>query len=124
MSQLPFDLAKLLAWSAPTMTPTSRGDRILRKASPTDEFWQRWEDHRQEMQAAGIEVSVWPKGSNKWHVCWWQPLPPEVLAEREKALHASSATDADIAIPAPEGFSYLGYQKAGIKFILERFGDL
>lgn len=103
------------------MTPTSRGDRILRKASPTDEFWKHWEDHREAMQAAGIQVSVWPKGSNKWHVSWWQPLSPEVLAERAKALSASSATDAEITIPAPEGFSYLGYQKAGVQFMLDRF---
>jgi len=34
-------------------------------------------------------------------------------------LKASSATDADIHIPAPDGFEYYGYQRAGINYALK-----
>lgn len=112
----------ILPWSAPKLTPTAHGDRMLCRAEPTEDFWQLWQQHRDELREAGISVSVWPKGSNKWHVNWWMPLAPEVLAERAKAMEASRATDAEINIPAPEGFSYLGFQKAGVKFMVERFG--
>jgi SWI/SNF-related matrix-associated actin-dependent regulator 1 of chromatin subfamily A len=36
----------------------------------------------------------------------------------------SHAVAAAISIPAPEGLEYLGYQKAGIAFALERKGTL
>ena len=39
--------------------------------------------------------------------------------EVEERLAASSATDADIFIPAPSGFEYYGYQKAGISYGLK-----
>lgn len=40
------------------------------------------------------------------------------------AIEASRATSADVAIPAPEGLDYLGYQKAGIAYAMERPGTL
>lgn len=101
--------------------PTVNGDRLLCRAEPTEDFWQKWEQHREEMRSAGIAVSVWPKGSNKWQVSWWMPLAPEVIEAQRKAMAASRATDADIDIPAPDGFSYLGYQKAGVQFMSTRY---
>jgi len=44
----------------------------------------------------------------------------KALAPHMRAVEASRATDADIAIPHPPGESYLGYQKAGIAFIAQR----
>jgi SWI/SNF-related matrix-associated actin-dependent regulator 1 of chromatin subfamily A len=50
-----------------------------------------------------------------------------IAKEREAALEASRATDADIEIPAPEGLEYLPFQKAGIAYAMKRgnvlFGD-
>ena len=43
---------------------------------------------------------------------------PEVAT----AVAASRAVDADVAIPAPEGLTYLPFQRAGIVFCLDRFG--
>ena len=36
----------------------------------------------------------------------------------KKFIDPSHAVDAKIDIPAPEGLKYLGYQKAGILFVL------
>lgn len=42
------------------------------------------------------------------------------LAYKKELLSASSAKETDINIPCPKGISYLGFQKAGIKYISER----
>lgn len=39
-----------------------------------------------------------------------------IEAERQATIAASAATDADMAIPCPEGLSYLPFQRAGIAF--------
>lgn len=44
---------------------------------------------------------------------------PSGAAKRE-AIQASRATDADVNIPAPEGLSFLPYQRAGIAFAMAR----
>ena len=44
--------------------------------------------------------------------------------KKEEMLAASRATDADIAIPKPNGLDYLTFQKAGIAFALERKSTL
>ena len=46
-------------------------------------------------------------------------LLPE-LREKEENLESSRAVDADIDVPAPDGLSYLPFQKAGIAFGLKR----
>lgn len=46
------------------------------------------------------------------------------LEERNEALEASRALDAEIDIPAPPGCEFRPFQKAGIMFCLKRFGDI
>jgi len=46
------------------------------------------------------------------------------IAEHDKAVVESKATDADIDIPRPEGEDYLPFQKAGIAFALQRDATL
>lgn len=48
----------------------------------------------------------------------------EAAKAAQAAIEASRATNADVAIPAPEGLDYLGYQKAGIAYAMERPGTL
>ena len=44
----------------------------------------------------------------------------KIAEERVAKLNASSATDADIAVPAPEGLEYMPFQRAGIAFGMGR----
>ena len=44
--------------------------------------------------------------------------------QKEEALAASRATDADITIPRPTGLEYLPFQKAGIAFAIKRKNTL
>lgn len=48
----------------------------------------------------------------------------EAAIRASVSVIASAATDADIDIPAPEGLSYLPYQRAGIAYALSRKGVL
>lgn len=117
------DLTTLLKWSEPKLTATANGDRYLCKAEPTEEFWKLWASQKAELRAAGISCGEWPKGSRKWQVCWWKPLTQADVKQRTETMEASRATDAEIAIPGPDGYSYLGYQKAGVSFMMRRFGS-
>lgn len=61
---------------------------------------------------------------------WWTNDPvvaarldPNAAAVANAAIEASRAVSAEVTIPAPEGLAYLGYQKAGIAYCLEKFGD-
>jgi SWI/SNF-related matrix-associated actin-dependent regulator 1 of chromatin subfamily A len=44
----------------------------------------------------------------------------EAARKAQASIEASRATNANVAIPAPEGLDYLGYQKAGIAYAMER----
>lgn len=44
----------------------------------------------------------------------------KVMKEHLNKLEKSRAVNADIQIPAPEGLEYLGYQKAGVAYALQR----
>ena len=44
----------------------------------------------------------------------------EFVKERERAFEASSATDAEIDLPIPEGLEYLPFQKAGIAYGIQQ----
>ncbi len=51
-------------------------------------------------------------------------LLEDMFAKMDTQIAASRATDSDVVIPAPEGLSYLGYQKAGIAYALNRRNTL
>jgi SNF2 family DNA or RNA helicase len=94
----------------------------------------------------GYDSRHLPKGAGfKWDVdkkIWWtanptaaKKLAPYIVAEDQKILESqiealreayqsSWASDASINIPKPNGLDYRGYQKAGIKYMLDRKGTL
>lgn len=115
------NLETMLAWGEPKRVQTSQGAKILRKAKPTDEFSNLYRTNRQALKDAGIGWSEWPKGSGNWEVCWWQPIPKSELEQQAKNIEQSAATDAEIVIPAPDGLTYMGFQKAGVRYCAEKY---
>ena len=95
--------------------------RTVRAAAPTPEFWELWRARKDDVKAAGYEVS---KYNGSWQVSEW--TRPDA-AEVEARVEASRATDAVIDIPSPDGLEYLPFQRAGISYALGRgatlFGD-
>lgn len=125
MSEQTIDIETMLPWSAPKRVTTRAGERNLRTAKATEDFWTLWRANKQTLKDAGL--SCQPKrGTDEWEVCWWQALTPEDAAkakeDRERQvsnLEASRAVNADVELPRPEGLEYLGYQKAGIAYALD-----
>lgn len=94
------------------------------------------------------QAKFWWHGGGCWENCaacaagigrkWWSPKTAyaarlvdyadakakEALGEHLATVEASKAADADIEVPAPEGLSYLPYQRAGIAYALGRDGTL
>src|SRR5205814_8375862 len=110
------NLETLLPWSEPKRVSTRNGDRLLRKAAPTEAFSAVWRAGKEALKAAGISWSKDERTGN-WEVCWWAPLDAGTVAKETAAVAASKATDADVTIPAPEGLEYLPFQRAGVKVI-------
>lgn len=115
----------LAVWSAPKETQTKFGAKLLRKAQPTEKFWTAWRSSKEQLKSAGVSCSR--NNSGDWELCWWLPITAEMQAERKQAVEASRAAAADISLPHPDGYDYMPFQKAGIKYALDRknvlFGD-
>lgn len=52
-----------------------------------------------------------------------QPSAPPAAVINAEAIASSRATDADLAIPCPDGLEYMGFQRAGIAYAIERFNS-
>ena len=119
--QTQFDI-RSMKWSDPVQVRTKLGMRTLRKTSPTEDFWVAWRSEKEKLKAMGVSCSR-SKQNGLWEVCWWT-VDVAADKERESAIEASRAADADISVPCPEGLAYLPYQRAGIARALEIFGDI
>ena len=111
----------LVNWRKPREVMTKNGPRILRTAIPTEQFWAAWRDSKEQLQAAGVSVSMPNQWNPEHEACWWQELPREELEKREASLQGSRAVDASIILPKPDGCEYMGFQKAGIRYALDCF---
>lgn len=114
------DILGALAWSAPKEVSTKNGPRLLSQAKANPLVFDLWKAERNDLYALGYSLGEFPRGSGKWTLSKWENLPEKVVVQRTAAKELSRATDADINVPAPEGCSYLGYQRAGIAFGFER----
>jgi SNF2 family DNA or RNA helicase len=69
-----------------------------------------WKANKETLKNHGIAIKKDAIGN--WLASFWSDPAPEYLAK----LAASQADDANIVVPAPNGFEYLGYQRAGILY--------
>jgi SWI/SNF-related matrix-associated actin-dependent regulator 1 of chromatin subfamily A len=116
------DIEKLARWSEPKEVQTKFGPRLMRKAAVTPEFSSAWKTNKEGLKDAGASFSKNQNGS--WELVWWQEIPEELKKARAESIEASRATAADIDLPKPEGLDYRPFQKAGIRYALDRDGVL
>jgi len=109
----------LLAWSQAKEIQTKNGPRLLSKARPDSAFWDLWRSEKDALKAGGISVGK-SMDDGDWEVCWWQPISEAVQNERREAIEQSRAVAAEIDLPHPDGLDYMPFQKAGIRYALER----
>ena len=107
------DIASLCVWSEPKSIRTKLGPKLLRVADPSEAFRALWRSNKDALKAAGIGwEKEWKTGDLTGRINWWQADNQKVERE-EKAIAASSASDAAIAVPAPEGCEYRLGDRAG-----------
>lgn len=104
------DIASILPWGQPRLVDTQRGLRQVRDAVPTKSFWELWKANKEKLKNHGISIKKDNIGN--WLASFWTDPSPEYLEK----LAASQADDAAITVPSPDGFGYLGYQRAGILY--------
>ena len=113
-----------IRWSKPHEVATKPGPRMVKSAPAPQEIFAHWQADRNWFYQAGYSFSQF---NGRWQISKWEEVPKGLVAARQEAKAASRATDADVQIPAPDGCTYLGYQKAGIAFAHARasvlFGD-
>lgn len=112
------DIEKAAEWSVPSEVQTKYGPRMLSKASPTESFSALWKSQKDAVKALGAGFSK--DRYDKWELVWWRPLDEKIVAERAEALEQSRAAWADIDLPCPDGLEYMPFQKAGIRYALQR----
>jgi len=84
----------LLPWGEPKKIGTKAGERILRKAEPTETFWALWRQNKEALRAAGLSVGQY---QGAWEVCWWQPLDP-VEAQKQKEARETDRREKEAAL--------------------------
>ena len=116
-----------LAWVDKGPKKTPAGPRRLFEASPTEAFSAAWQGSKGPLRDTGYGFTRDDR-SGDWRVCYWaRPSAEQEAAQAAaaaQAVAASRATDAEIDIPAPEGRTYLPYQRAGIAYAMQRAGTL
>lgn len=123
MATKTLNVSDLVQWSAPKRVKTSMGDRNLRTAPATSDFWAAWKAGKQSLKDAGVSCSK-DRTTGEWRACWWQPLSEDEQVEEHESLEASAALDANVDIPKPDGLEYLPYQRAGINYAMRREATL
>lgn len=114
----------LAEWSAPKSIQTRLGERLLRKAAPTQRFSELWKsEKKEELRTAGATFSK-NNSTGEWELCWWLPISAQERQEREAALDESRAATSDAILPVPDGREYMPFQKAGIEYALKRSSTL
>ena len=111
-------------WGAPREITTKRGLRSMYKAPMTEAGRVFWNQNKAALGAAGVLFGEWPEGSGKWNFTWFRAVSEEVIAQKIASREASRATDAEVEIPKPASLEYLGFQRAGIRYMRGRHGTL
>lgn len=112
------ELDDSLVWGPEKTVQTVRGERRLRVATVTPEFWEAWRREKEGIKALGIGCGK-DKTSGEWEVTWWRDVPQEEKEQRTAAEMASRQSNSDFHVPVPEGKELHGYQKAGVHYSVE-----
>ncbi len=113
-------IENLLNWSEPRRVYTKYGYKLLYKSTPDNKFWDIWRANKELLKEAGISVTK--NEEDGWEVLWWR-----IDKESEKTRLESKQVLSNIDLPKPNNIDYYPFQKAAIKFAMQRnsvlFGD-
>lgn len=109
-----------LRFGKPRIVMTRRGEREVRSAAATEEFWTAWREDKEGLKSRGYSAAKTDNG--EWQVSLWAETM--TVDARRAALEASRAQDAAVDVPVPEGIKLMPFQRAGIAYALAREGTL
>lgn len=111
-------IEELVKWSEPETIQTKAGEKTVRKAAPTPEFWNIYKANKEAIKQAGVSLS---KYRDQWELAWWNStITPENIEQKKELIEKSKAIEATIEIPVNPNMAYLPYQRGGIQFLSER----
>lgn len=118
MTKQAINIADLASWSAAEEVKTRNGLRLLSKATPDDKFWDLYRSNKQALKAVGVSVSK-DRKTGQWEACWWQQPSVEAQEAKIEQIERSLSPDSAFQPRAPEGLSYLPFQRAGIEYAIQ-----
>lgn len=111
------DILGALKWSAQREVATKLGPRLVSSADANQLVFDLWRREQSALRSDGYSLGEY---RGKWQISRWEKVPEKIVVQREEAKALSRATDATINVPAPEGYDYLPFQRAGIAYAFER----
>jgi SWI/SNF-related matrix-associated actin-dependent regulator 1 of chromatin subfamily A len=122
------DAEKLCSWVQQGSKPieTRFGTKRLFKAAITAEFRAAWKADKDGCKAIGLTMSPVDRNnpSGDWQAMWWRPLDGAEAAARERGAAMSRQATSDAVIPAPDGLTYMPFQRAGVAWLREHQSTL
>ena len=95
---------------------TLHDGRVIRKAAPSEAFWQLWNQHKRAIKKANFGVSQY-KG--EWSVVDWNDRADKLAVANAIAESQATVAPKSFNPPVPTGLNYLPFQIAGIKYLCE-----
>ena len=95
MTTTTMKIEEITDWGPAKRVETKRGPRMLRKASPTDNFWNAWRSAKDDLKAAG--VSCGKDRAGNWEATWWLPLDAADQAKVDEAQAEVTRLEAKLA---------------------------
>jgi len=102
---------------------TRKGQKYVFNATPTEEFWEAWRSDKGSVKNKGFSVSKKGDGyDSAWFVNRWEDVPDHVkkLDKEFNRLSKQEELTTEDVLLKPDNLNYLGYQKVGITYALQK----
>ena len=114
-----------MPWGPYREITTVSGPMKVKKMEATSDFWALWKrpELREQMQKSGYTMKKMDvDGQPKWMAFRWVKFVPD--SKKKSLLEDSMAKDSDENLMRPPGIEYRPFQRAGIKYCIDRlFGQ-
>lgn len=114
-----------MPWGPYREITTVSGPMKVKKMEATSDFWALWKrpELREQMKKSGYTMKKMDvDGQPKWMAFRWVKFVPD--SKKKSLLEDSMAKDSDENLMRPPGIEYRPFQRAGIKYCIDRlFGQ-
>lgn len=109
-----------MSWGPYKELTTKQGPMRVKRMPSTTDYWTLWKSAKLEMQNNGYTLQK-DKSGMWWAYRWIKWISDSA---KDRLLEESRAEDSDIDLLRPPGLEYRPFQRAGIKYAIDRlFGQ-